>query len=180
MIIIIKVGLFVVIKFLRENVFASYVLLILRLYLGWIWLQAGWEKIVGGNFDATGFLKAALEKVSGEHPAVQPWWADFISGLAIPNVGLFNVLVPWGEFLVGIGLILGIFTTFSGLMGLVMNFSYMFSGTTSTNPQMVLIGLFILVAGLNAGKIGLDRWVIPFINKQILKKEEQENLPQSA
>lgn len=60
-------------------------------------------------------------------------------------------------------------------MGLVMNFSYMFSGTTSTNLQMVLIGMFIIVAGFHAGKTGLDRWVIPFI-----KKEEQENFPQSA
>jgi uncharacterized membrane protein YphA (DoxX/SURF4 family) len=59
--------------FLRENVYASCVLLVLRLYLGWSWLQAGWGKIVGGNFDATGFLKGALEKVSGDHPAVQPW-----------------------------------------------------------------------------------------------------------
>jgi thiosulfate dehydrogenase (quinone) large subunit len=180
MIIIIKGGFFVVIKFLRENVYASYVLLVLRLYLGWSWLQAGWGKIVGGNFDATGFLKGALKKVSGDHPAVQPWWADFISGFALPNVGLFNILVPWGEFLVGLGLILGIFTTFSVLMGLVMNFSYMFSGTTSTNPQMVLIGMFIIVAGFNAGKIGLDRWIIPFINRKILQKEEQGNFPQSA
>ncbi len=60
------------------------------------------------------------------------------------------------------------------------NFSYLFSGTTSTNPQMLLFGMIILIAGLNAGKIGLDRWIIPFINKQILKKEEQDNLPQSA
>jgi thiosulfate dehydrogenase (quinone) large subunit len=79
-----------------------------------------------------------------------------------------------------LGLFLGIFTTFSVLMGLVINFAYMFSGTTSTNPQMVLIGMFIIVSGFNAGKIGLDRWVIPFINKQILKKEEQGNFHQSA
>jgi thiosulfate dehydrogenase [quinone] large subunit len=49
------------------------------------------------------------------------------------------MLVPWGEFLVGLGLILGSLTTFAVLMGVVMNFSYMLSGTTSTNPQMVLI-----------------------------------------
>jgi thiosulfate dehydrogenase (quinone) large subunit len=65
-------------------------------------------------------------------------------------------------------------------MGLVMNFAYMFSGTTSTNPQMVLIGMFIIVSGFNAGKIGLDRRVIPFINKQILKKAKQGNFRQSA
>ena len=169
-----------VIKFLGENVYASYVLLVFRLYLGWSWIQAGWGKISGGDFDATGFLKGALKKSSGDHPAVQSWWADFIESFTLPNVEIFNMLVPWGEFLVGLGLVLGSFTTFAVLMGLVMNFSYMFSGTTSTNPQMVLIGMFIIVAGFNAGKIGLDRWIIPFFNIQILKKEEQGNLPQSA
>ncbi|MBP1967754.1 DoxX family protein [Paenibacillus aceris] len=169
-----------VIKFLKENIYASYGLLVLRFYLGWSWLQAGWGKIAGGNFDSSGFLKGAIKNASGDHPAVQSWWADFINHFALPNAGLFNVLVPWGEFLVGLGLILGIFTTFAVLMGLVMNFSYMFSGTTSTNPQMVLMGMLILAAGLNAGRIGVDRWVIPVINKKILKKEDQENFLQAT
>lgn len=154
------------IQFLRMNHFASYILTVLRLYMGWQWLHAGWGKISGG-FDASGFLAGAIKQSTGEHPAVQPWWADFMSGFVIQNVGLFNVLVPWGEFLVGIGLILGTFTTFAALMGAVMNFSYMFSGTTSTNPQMVLIEILILIAGFNAAKIGLDRWVMPFLKTQI-------------
>ncbi|WP_419955090.1 hypothetical protein ACN6MT_05835 [Neobacillus niacini] len=81
--------------------------------------------------------------MSGENPAVQPWWGSFLKKVALPHVDLFNV-VPWGEFLVGLGLILGIFTSFSILMGLTMNFAYMLPGTTSTNPQMVLLGLLIL------------------------------------
>lgn len=168
------------IQFLRENRYASYLLPLLRLYLGWQWLNAGWGKISSGNFDASGFLYGAVEKMSDEHPAVQPWWGGFLNEVALPNVELFNVLVPWGEFLVGLGLILGIFTSFSVLMGLTMNFAYLFSGTTSTNPQMVLIGMFVLVAGMNAGKIGLDRWVVPYLRKVLFKKAEQEHLPRSA
>lgn len=168
------------VTFLQKNKLASYVLTMLRLYLGWIWLQAGWGKIVGGNFDTTGFLQDALKKASGEHPAVQPWWADFLHGFAIPNVGFFNILVPWGEFLVGVGLILGTFTTVAVLMGIVMNFSYMFSGTTSTNPQMALLEIFILVAGFNAAKIGIDCWLIPFLKRKSLKKKELEIFSKSA
>ncbi|MCQ6282201.1 DoxX family protein [Bacillus sp. EB600] len=154
------------IQYLRTNRFASYILTVLRLYIGWQWLHAGWGKISGG-FDVSGFLAGVIKKATGEHSAVQPRWADFLNGFAIHNVGLFNVLVPWGEFLVGVGLILGTFTTFAALMGAVMNFSYMFSGTTSTNPQMVLIEILILIAGFNAAKIGLDRWVIPFLKTKI-------------
>lgn len=168
------------IQFLRKHTFSAYGLLVLRLYLGWSWMEAGWGKIAEGNFDASGFLSGALKKANGEHPAVQGWWANFIEGVALPNVELFNTLVPWGEFLVGLGLVLGTFTTLAAFMGLIMNFSYLFSGTTSTNPQMVLFGVIVLVAGLNAGKIGLDRWVIPFMRKLLQSKQEQENLAQSA
>jgi thiosulfate dehydrogenase [quinone] large subunit len=162
------------VKFIRENVYASFMLTILRIFIGWQWLNAGWSKITSGKFDASGFITGAIGKVTGEHPAVQSWWADFLGDFALPNVGIFNILVPWGEFLVGLGLISGTFTSFAVLMGVLMNFSYMFSGATSTNPQMVLIEIFILVAGFNAARIGLDHWIIPFLRKQIFRKKEQE------
>jgi thiosulfate dehydrogenase [quinone] large subunit len=162
-------------RFLRESTVASFVLLVIRLYLGYAWLAAGWEKIVGG-FDATGFLHGALEKTAGDHPAVQGWWAAFLEGFAIPNVELFNFLVPWGEFLVGLGLILGCLTTAATFFGMVMNFAFLFSGTTSTNPQMLLLSIFIIVAGANAGKIGLDYYLLPYVRKltaQIFRTPKQ-------
>lgn len=152
------------VRWLRENVYASYLLLVLRLYLGYEWMSAGFGKLTGG-FDATGFLMGAIKKAGGDHPSVQTWWADFLQGFAVPNAGLFNFLIPFGEFLVGLGLILGCLTTAAVFFGMVMNFAFMFSGTTSTNPQMLLLSIFVVVAGLNAGKIGLDRWVIPYIRQ---------------
>jgi thiosulfate dehydrogenase [quinone] large subunit len=154
------------VQFLRKSTVAAYTLLFLRLYLGWSWMTAGWGKVAGG-FDASGYLMGAVKKATGDHPAVQGWWASFLEGFAIPNVALFNFLVPWGEFLIGIGLLLGAFTTFSALMGIVMNFAFLFSGTISSNPQMVLLTIFILIAGYNAGKVGFDRWMIPYIKEAL-------------
>ncbi|MED4203620.1 DoxX family protein [Neobacillus mesonae] len=165
-------------QILRANRFASLLLAVLRIYLGCEWLLAGWGKITSGKFDASGFMYGALQKMSGDHPTVQTWWGAFLKEVAIPHVDFFNVLVPWGEFLVGVALILGVFTNFAILMGLTMNFAYMFSGTTSTNPQMVLLGMFILAAGLNAGKIGLDRWMYPYFTKLLVKKANKN--PQIA
>ncbi|MFX3623968.1 MAG: DoxX family protein [Ectobacillus sp.] len=162
------------IKWLRESQAASGLLTIIRFYLGYEWLIAGFGKITGG-FDTTGFLKGAVAKAGGEHPAVQGWWADFLSGFAIPNAELFNFLIPWGEFLVGLGLILGCLTTAAAFFGIVMNFAFLFSGTTSTNPQMVLLTIFLLVAGYNAGKFGLDRFVIPVIRKKFGKHKDQNH-----
>ncbi|MFS0862538.1 DoxX family protein [Fredinandcohnia sp. 179-A 10B2 NHS] len=155
-----------VVKWLREHISASAILTVIRLYLGYSWMTAGWGKITGG-FESAGFLQGAIAKSSGDHPAVSGWWASFLEGFALPNAELFNFIVSWGEFLVGIALILGIFTTFSALMGAIMNFAFMFSGTTSTNPQMVLLTFFILVAGANAGKFGADYYVLPYIRKMI-------------
>jgi thiosulfate dehydrogenase [quinone] large subunit len=162
------------IKFLRENKFAGYALTLLRLYLGYDWMTHGWAKITGGKFDASGFLNGAIAKAGGEAPTVQAWWGSFLETFALPNAGLFTFLVQWGEFLVGVGLILGCFTTFAALMGLVMNFAFLFSGTVSTNAQLVALTIFIVVAGANAGKIGADRFVLPYLKGLFNKTAKNE------
>ncbi|OWA35964.1 Crp/Fnr family transcriptional regulator [Saccharibacillus sp. O16] len=161
-------------NWLRTNKVAMWLLTVLRVYIGYKWITGGWGKLTGG-FDASGFLQGALAQAGGEHPAVQPLWANFLEHFAIPNVGLFNVLVPIGEFAVGLGLILGTFTTFAALMGMVMNFAFLFSGTVSTNPYLILAEIFIVVAALNAGKIGLDRWVIPYLRAHVWGRKNQEH-----
>jgi thiosulfate dehydrogenase [quinone] large subunit len=162
------------VTFLKENKYVSIFLVIVRLYLGYEWIHAGYTKLTEG-FDATGFLEGAIANSTGPHPAVQTWWASFLDGFAIPNVGLFNFLVPWGELLVGIALIIGCFTTFAALMAIIMNFAFMFSGSTSTNVQMALLTFFILVAGYNAGKIGADHWVVPIIREQFNMNKQKKN-----
>lgn len=157
------------VKWLRESTIASALLLLVRVYLGYSWLVAGYHKIVDG-FDSSGFLQGALAKSTGEHPAVQAWWGTFLESFAIPNAGIFNVLIPWGEFLVGLGLLLGCLTTLAAFFGIVMNFAFLFSGTVSTNAQMVLLTIFILAAGYNAGRFGLDRYVIPYFRKTFGQK----------
>jgi len=163
------------INFLRTNNIAAGVLTVLRLYLGYSWITAGWSKLTGDGFDATGFLKGAIGSATGEHPAVQTWWADFLTSFALPNIDLFNFLVPIGEFAVGLGLILGCFTKTAMFFGLVMNFAFLFSGTTSTNPQLVLLGIFIIIAGTNAGKFGLDTFVGKYINTKFPNLNTKNN-----
>ncbi|MDQ0974933.1 hypothetical protein QFZ31_004811 [Neobacillus niacini] len=60
-------------------------------------------------------------------------------------------------------------TTAAMFFGLVMNFSFFLAGTVSHNPTDIFLGFIILTAGYNAGRIGLDRWVVPFFNKTVGK-----------
>ncbi|AYB41169.1 DoxX family membrane protein [Brevibacillus laterosporus] len=154
------------VAWLRQSQSASVVLLLVRLYLGYTWITSGWGKISGGGFATEGFLKGAIEKASGDHPSVQGWWAAFLENFALPGASFFNFLIPWGEFLVGLALLLGLLTTFAGLMGISMNYAFLFSGTVSINPYLILLTTFILIAGRNAGYFGLDRLVLPYWDKK--------------
>jgi thiosulfate dehydrogenase [quinone] large subunit len=98
-----------------------------------------------------------------------PWYAGFLKMLTAngTNTQAFDFLVSWGELLVGLGLIFGTLTLAASFFAMVMNFAYLLAGTVSVNPLYLLIEFFIMAAGLNASKIGLDRWVIPFLRSKM-------------
>lgn len=123
----------IMMQFIRNNKVVAGILAIIRVYIGFEWLTSGWGKVTG-EFNARGFIEGAIAQAGGESPEVQGWWAAFLEAIALPNADLFSFLVAWGEILVGIALIVGIFTNFSALMGIIMNFAFLLSGTVSTNP----------------------------------------------
>lgn len=159
----------VFIEFIRNNKVVAGALAIIRIYIGFTWLTAGIGKITAG-FDASGFIQGAIAGATGDNPTVQGWWAVFLEKFALPNASIFSFMVAWGELLVGMALILGIFTSFAALMGLTMNFAFLFSGTVSTNAQMVVLTVLVLVAGYNAGRYGLDRWVLPLLKDKVTNR----------
>ncbi|MNP77718.1 hypothetical protein D3C76_1751980 [compost metagenome] len=64
-------------------------------------------------------------------------------------------------------------------MAMVMNFAFLFSGTVSTNAQLVVMEIFLVVAGANAGKIGLDHWVLPYL-RGLFTRNNKGNLPKDT
>jgi len=155
-------------KFLWGDVRLSWLWLIIRVYAGWEWLTAGYEKIISpawfGSQAGTalsGFVNGALAKTSGANPAVQGWYAAFLSNVVLPNAALFSRIVAVGELLVGIGLILGIFTGIAAFFGGFMNVNYLLAGTVSTNPFLFVFATWLVLAWKTAGWLGLDHWVLP-------------------
>jgi len=155
-------------NWLRTSKIAMGIITIFRVYLGFKWATSGWQKVTG-TFSAKEMIQGALESPVLDDTGVNayPWYTDFLDVFVLPNIELFDFMVSWGELLVGLGLIFGTLTTAAAFFGLLMNFSYLLAGTVSINPTFILIQFFILVAGFNAGKIGLDYWVIPFLRKKI-------------
>ena len=144
-----------VIQLLRENKAVSFVLAVIRVYLGYTWLMAGIGKLQGKGFDATGYLQGAIENLKVHNRLFNLGGHHFYKISQFQTFDLFNTLVTWGEILVGIGLIVGCLTKTAVFFGLVMNFSYMFSGSIGVNPEMVILSMFLLVSGMNAGKFEL-------------------------
>lgn len=169
--------------FLFANTKMSWLWLIIRVYVGWEWTVAGWNKVtnpvwVGPDAGKAvqGFLLGALEKTSGAHPDVTGWYAEFIKTTAIPNASLFSHMVAFGELFVGIALILGLFTGISAFFGAFMNMNYLLAGTVSSNPVLFLLQLFLILAWRTAGWIGLDRYALPYLGTpwssgKLLKKK---------
>lgn len=155
-------------RLLFANTKMAWLWLIIRLYVGWQWLQAGWAKVnspmwVGGQAGTAlkGFLMAALAKSSGAHPDVQGWYANFLQTFAIAHVQFFSHLVAFGELAVGLGLVLGVFTGIAAFFGTFMNLNYLLAGTVSINPVLLMLQLFLILAWRVAGYYGFDMWLLP-------------------
>jgi thiosulfate dehydrogenase [quinone] large subunit len=148
----------------------SWIWLLARLYLGWEWLQPGWEKLHSSSWvgsDAgtalTGFLNGALSKTGGAHPDVQSWYATFLKDVIIPHASIWSYVISWGEFLVGVALVLGAFTGIAAFFGMFLNFNYLLAGSVSINPFLFVLGLGVLLAWKTAGWLGIDRWLLPLL-----------------
>lgn len=165
-------------KFFFANTEMSWVWLIVRVYVGWQWLEAGWEKFqsplwVGdkAGVQLQGFITGALQKASGDHPAVQGWYAAFLHGFVSQHVAAFSYMVTYGEILVGIALILGIFTGIAAFFGSFMNMNFLLAGTVSVNPILFFLQLLLILAWRTAGWLGLDRYVLPLLGTPWQKRQ---------
>lgn len=149
---------------LRQSKGAAIVFLVIRLYLGYTFLSAGLGKLMSGNFDASGFVQGALAR--SDAGVIQSWWGSFLEGIVLPNAEIFSFLVMWGETLVGLALLLGAFTGFAAFMGILMNISFLLSGAVQQNLVFIILGLVLLIGGVNAGRYGVDRWIMPSLRNK--------------
>jgi thiosulfate dehydrogenase [quinone] large subunit len=78
----------------------------------------------------------------------------------LPYTGFWSYVVAFGEVLVGLGLILGVFTGIAAFFGFFMNMNYLLAGSVSTNPVLLFLFIFLVLAWKSAGWWGLDRWIL--------------------
>lgn len=169
-------------RFLFADTRMAWFWLIVRVYVAYEWFTAGWEKLTGTSINITafgqstgsawvftshdgaamkGFALGAVAKATGDHPAVQDWYASFLKTFVIPHPALWAYLITFGELAVGLGLFVGCLTGIAAFFGLVMNFNYLLAGTVSTNPILGFLALLLVLAWRIAGYYGVDRYLLP-------------------
>lgn len=136
-------------------------LVILRVYLGIIFLIAAVSKL-GGDPGFGDRLPMILERMS---ESSHGWYARLLHSVVLPRTGLFGGLVILGELTVALSLIFGAATRLgAGLaMFLVLNYMMMkgawFWMPSSNDAAFFFIGLVLLLG--SAGRhFGVDRWLV--------------------
>ncbi len=156
-------------RFLRASRLAAPLYLGIRLAMAYDWLYAGWEKLnspgwahTGASLQASWQHAVAIPKAPAAAAIAYPAYRSFIEFMLNHHWYVwFAKLVVGGELLVGLGLLLGVFTGFAALGGLLMNFNYIYAGSTSTNPTLIILEAIVLYGWRAAGWWGADRFLLP-------------------
>ena len=173
-------------RFLFADTRMAWFWLIVRLYVAYEWFTAGWEKLTGTSINITSFgqktgsawvfnsapnnqqvmyffATSAAKEATGAHPAVQSWYANFLTSFVAPHAIFWSYLITFGELAVGLGLLVGCLTGIAAFFGLVMNFNYLLAGAVSTNPILGFLAVLLILAWRVAGYYGVDRYLLPLL-----------------
>ncbi len=157
-------------RFLFQSTTAAWLWLVVRLYFGFSWLEAGWEKFenpawMGAKGEGIlGYWQraAAIPAPPAKPPVTYDWYRGFLQFLIDTNAApWFSKVIVFGEIAVGLGLIFGCLVGIAAAGGLAMNMSFMLAGSASTNPVLAIVNILLILAWKNAGYYGLDRFLLP-------------------
>ncbi|MGA8680116.1 MAG: DoxX family membrane protein, partial [Acidimicrobiales bacterium] len=146
-----------VLKWLGESKLMAIGWLAVRVWLGIMWMQAGWAKLWGA--ENAFFLHhngAGVAGFAAHGVPAYTWWGSFLHSFVVPNAGWIGVLVAVGEFTVGAALVLGFFTRTAALASLLLLFTYVMSGTASVCAFYALSALIVLATWKTSSWIGVD------------------------
>ncbi|MBI4494919.1 MAG: DoxX family membrane protein [Chloroflexi bacterium] len=153
---------------LAEPRLFAWLWLPIRVYLGWQWLEAGWGKLqspawMQGGAALRGFWEQALQTDLGATVANDWYRASVQFLLDTQSYTWLAQLIANGEVLLGIALILGMFTGLAAFGGALLNFDFALAGSAATNPVLFALAIWLMLAWKTAGWWGLDHWLLPLL-----------------
>lgn len=143
----------------KLHTLSVWFILALRLMMGLAFLQSGIAKVLAGDFSAGGYLRNAVPANNSPVADVfvamgnTPWFVDIL-----------NIAVPWGEALIGLGLLFGSLTRLASFFGAFMMLMFYLGNWNIAhgyiNGDLAYMLVFLSVAAFGAGRIlGLDQYI---------------------
>ena len=138
---------------------SAWFVLALRLMMGFAFAYAGIEKLLSWPFDASGYL-LHVAAVNGNPLMGMFHWM----GTTPWFLSIINVIIPFGELAIGLGLIFGVLTRLAAFFGALMMLMFYFGNWSVENGlingDFAYMLVFLTVAAFAAGRIlGLDTFV---------------------
>lgn len=134
----------------------KFVLLLLRLAMGWLFFYAGITKVLNPGWTAKGYLLGAKT-----FPEFFQWFASS------EVLAITDFLNQWGLTLIGLALIFGLFTRIASFLGLLLMLLYYFpilefpkAGYGYLVDEHIVYALaFLVLIAFNAGRHwGIDNY----------------------
>jgi thiosulfate dehydrogenase [quinone] large subunit len=124
--------------------------LVLRVVLGGLMLEAGLDKLINGGFSIAGYVS------NGSGPFAS-WFANFAT-----MSSTLDPLVIWGEILIGLSLIFGVFLRFGSFWGALLMVLYYLPYLPPENgwisKQIIYMLVFIMMMFSGSGYFfGIDK-----------------------
>ena len=177
-------------RLLMSNSYLAVLWMPLRFFVGHEWLSAGEHKVrddawMSGGSALQGYFERAVAIPEQGRPAITyGWFRDFLQYMLDHEwYTWFAKIVAVGEVLVGVGLVVGALVGIAAFFGTLMNFNFLLAGSSSTNPVLFGLGVFLVLGWKVAGSLGLDRVLLPMLGTPwtrgplAAKKQTPKNMP---
>src|SRR5688572_16341481 len=143
--------------------FSSPVWLLLRFYLGWIWLQFGVSKLQGGWLTSNplrGLLRAVGE---GQLRVPIPLYQDLAALLVQLHADrVLSVIIPLAEIGIALAFFTGVALVPAAIAAIAMNVNLILFGIASIHydGRIITMQLLLLLAWRVAGYLGLGTLLV--------------------
>src|SRR3989441_9260935 len=147
---------------------------VLRVVVGAWFVKAVWMKFtIGFLWDVIPYpavsprFLAFHPKRIAEFAASNPigWYREFLEGIVLPNTRVFATPQALAEAAVGLGMVLGLLTGLTALVGLFLSLNYGLASQWMSFGQqgfhVLLVTSMVVILGARAGRAwGIDGWIL--------------------
>jgi thiosulfate dehydrogenase [quinone] large subunit len=138
---------------------SAWFVLALRVLFGYAFLASGFDKVMTAGWSAQGYLANSAAANGNPLEWMFAWMAE-----TAWFVSFVDLAVPWGEVLIGLGLIVGLLVRLAAFWGAFMMAMFYFGNWSIehgvVNSDLAYVLVFLAIAAFGAGRIlGLDKIV---------------------